>query len=107
MSDILLKDTFFLPGVIEQGDNFDGLCRGLAQQPAEAVDRNIDASVKEHLFRTGFEFGGDLKALDINRGRLNGLPSYNDFRSYCGLKRAQVWSDFKCDIDQEVLIFEF
>lgn len=46
------------------------------------------------MFANGAAFGGDLISTDIMRGREHGLPSYNDYRQTCGLRRASSWSGF-------------
>lgn len=89
-----LSDWFNRPGILEAGDNFDYLSRGMATQPEELTDINFDAEIKHFLFRRGRPFGSDLRAIDIQRNRDHGLASYNDFREFCGLKRAQTWEDF-------------
>lgn len=73
---------------------FDNLNRGMVTQPEQDTDINIDPEVKHFLFRQNQPFGMDLKALDIQRNRDHGLASYNDFREFCGLKRAHSFEDF-------------
>lgn len=49
-------------------------------------------------------FGGDLRAIDIQRNRDHGLASYNDLREYCGVKRANNWEDYSDLIELDVRI---
>ncbi|KAG4075838.1 hypothetical protein HA402_003664 [Bradysia odoriphaga] len=89
-----LSDWFNRPAIIEANDNYDSLTRGHATQPQELTDNNYDAEIKHFLFRGNRPFGGDLRAIDIQRNRDHGLASYNDFREFCGLRRAHDWNDF-------------
>ncbi|XP_075148050.1 peroxidase [Haematobia irritans] len=98
-----LSDWFNRPGIIEAGDNFDSLTRGHATQPEELTDINFDREIKHFLFRRNMPFGMDLRAIDIQRNRDHGLASYNDFREFCGLRRAQRWEDYADLIDAQVI----
>lgn len=89
-----LSDWLNRPAILEADNNFDSLTRGLATQPEELTDINFDAEIKHFLFRRGRPFGGDLRAIDIQRNRDHGLASYNDFREFCGLNRANSFDDF-------------
>ncbi|XP_075148301.1 peroxidase-like [Haematobia irritans] len=93
------QDTFEL---MRNGKAFDPMTRGLLMQLQKRVDTNLDKEIKHFLDRQPFdEFGTDLKSVDIQRGRDFGLPSYNDYREYCGLPRAFHWSDFSDHISPE------
>ncbi|KAJ8985608.1 hypothetical protein NQ317_015101 [Molorchus minor] len=89
-----LSDWFNRPQILEEGDNFDDLSRGLNTQPQMASDPFHDSEITQFLFRAGQPFGQDLKAIDIQRNRDHGLASYNDYRTFCGLPRAQTFEDF-------------
>jgi peroxidase len=97
-----LSDWFNRPVIVESGDNYDFLSRGLATQPEELTDINFDVEIKHFLFRRGMPFGADLRAIDIQRNRDHGLASYNDFREFCGVRRANSWEDFLDLISQRV-----
>ncbi|KAK8781291.1 hypothetical protein V5799_017369 [Amblyomma americanum] len=46
-----------------------------------------------HLFEPpGFGFGADLAAFNVQRGRDHGIPSYNDWREFCGMSRITDFS---------------
>jgi len=96
-----LSDWLLRPAILEEGDNFDNLARGLCTQPELDVDPFHDSEIIHYLFRRQRPFGSDLKALDIQRNRDHGLASYNDMRHFCGLPKAHTWNDFLDVISKE------
>uniref|UniRef100_A0A0C9QVC3 Pxd_0 protein n=1 Tax=Fopius arisanus TaxID=64838 RepID=A0A0C9QVC3_9HYME len=100
-----LSDWFMRPSIIEQANNMDALTRGLADQPEQIRDEFYDREITVFLFRGRNSLGGDLRATDIQRNRDHGLASYNDYRDFCGLKRAQTWNDFSDTISPLVQLF--
>ncbi|XP_030749418.1 peroxidase isoform X2 [Sitophilus oryzae] len=92
---IRLSDWFNRPAIIEQGNNFAELTRGLATQPELAADAYHDSEITLNWLRQpGQQLGQDLKAICIQRNRDHGLASYNDYRHFCGLPRAYSFQDF-------------
>ncbi|XP_011500917.1 PREDICTED: peroxidase-like [Ceratosolen solmsi marchali] len=89
-----LSDHFNRPAVIEEDDNLDKLTRGMAFQPQEASDQWFDSEITNYLFRNGRKLGDDLRAIDVQRNRDHGLATYNDYRAYAKLPKANKWSDF-------------
>lgn len=69
----------------------DGISRWITTEFNYLSDRFIADSVRNQLFETKPGNGFDLVAIDIQRGRDHGIPSYNEFRRFCGLKPAIIF----------------
>merc|ERR1711963_660939 len=78
-----LSDTFFKT-VEFVGDGADQIISGMVQQPIQSRDRFISSDVSEKLFKEDKVFGKDLIALNIQRGRDHGIPSYSEFYKVLG-----------------------
>ena len=56
----------------------DAYMMGLINQVAQALDDSVTQEVTNHLFQEpGKNFGLDLAALNMQRGREHGVPGYN------------------------------
>ena len=86
---IALQDAFFDPQRIKD-NGVDSLLVGLPTQVAQEVDNLLVDGVREFLFPAGTG-GFDLAAVNIQRGRDVGLPSYNDARRELGLAPATTF----------------
>lgn len=81
-----LSGSFFnISAIVDEG-NIDPILRGLAYQKAERIDLFIVDELRNNPFGTSILGGQDLVAIDIQRGRDHGLPSYNEFRKSLGLR---------------------
>uniref|UniRef100_A0A1A9Z7D9 Peroxidase n=1 Tax=Glossina pallidipes TaxID=7398 RepID=A0A1A9Z7D9_GLOPL len=69
---------------------------------ATAAFRYFHSQIEGRLERNR-PFGSDLRAIDIQRNRDHGLASYNDYREFCGLRRANSWEDFTDLIAVEIV----
>ena len=78
-----LSDTFFKT-VEFVGDGADQIISGMVQQPIQSRDRFISSEVSQKLFKEDKVFGKDLIALNIQRGRDHGIPSYSEFYKRLG-----------------------
>ena len=86
---IALADAFFDPQIVKD-NGVDSFLLGLPTQVAQEVDNLLVDGVRNFLFpaTTG---GFDLAAVNIQRGRDVGLPSYNDARRELGLTPATAF----------------
>lgn len=102
---ILLRDGFFKTDMFLQPGMIDEVSRGLVATPMETLDQFITGEVTNHLFEDRkIPFSGiDLIALNVQRARDHGIPSYNNYRALCNLKRAANWEDLQREIPPEVI----
>jgi len=78
-----LQDNFFDPALLEKYGT-DAIMRGNLATPGLAVDTNFADDVRNNLFKSfGSDEGGDLFAINIQRGREHGIGSYLDVRRWC------------------------
>ena len=82
---VLMNNTFFDPRFLQsKSSNLNGFLNGMMMQPMGKADRFMDPSVTRHLFHAnGSGYGGDLAAIDIQRGRDVGLSGFNSWVQFC------------------------
>ena len=101
-----LHKAFFAPfRLIEEG-GIDPIMRGLYGSSAKKLRPGefLNQELTEKLFKLANEVALDLAALNVQRGRDHGLPSYNEIRKHCGLRHASVFEDLGREItDRELL----
>ncbi|KAK7002154.1 hypothetical protein SK128_016026, partial [Halocaridina rubra] len=92
-NNLRLSENQFSPFILYRRGGLDSLLRGLSIQPSEKFDRHFSEELTNHLFGGKKQFGMDLVALNIQRGRDHGLPNYNQWRKICGLPLARDFND--------------
>ncbi len=87
-----LREVFFSPQkFIETG--LEPILRGFATQVCQKVDAFFVDDIRNFLFGNPGDGGFDLLALNIQRGRDHGLPSYNEARKQLGLDPKTDFSE--------------
>lgn len=103
-----LNDVFFNPNFLaDNPDHLDLVVKGLATQAAQENDLEMVDEIRNQLFENPFAglAGVDLMALDIQRGRDHGLPSYNESREAYGLEPVTSVTQITSDpVTQQALI---
>ena len=96
---ISLVEAFFDPYVLQQPGVEEAILKYLASDVSQNVDLPMVDSVRNILFGDpGSGAGGqDLFALDIQRGRDVGLPTYNEARVAYGLPAVTSFSQISSD----------
>jgi len=101
VSQYRVRDGFFNHEFIAMhgGEGYDLILGGLMQQNSQTYDTFITEDVTNFLLREReHDFGGDLIARNLQRGREHGLPSYNVYRQVCGFSgMGNSWSTSKPD----------
>ena len=95
----LLRDTYFRPDRLLEGGGIEPLLRGAAQQVCQEIDAKTVGELRNFLFGNPGSGGLDLAALNIQRGRDHGLPSYNQARMDLGLQAKSSYNQITSDSD--------
>merc|ERR1719512_691338 len=78
-SQFQLRDNYFNMQnyLVGRGKGMEQILQGLINQPAQEMDRFVTEDATNFLFREiGHDFGSDLVARNIQRGRDHGLPGF-------------------------------
>ncbi|XP_050293692.1 peroxidase-like [Anthonomus grandis grandis] len=92
-----LSNNFLSPHLLERDlESFDDLTRGMCTQAMDRSDAYHTSEITSHWLRNPktHPIGQDLKSIDIQRGRVHGLASYNEYRKLCGLPKASTFLGF-------------
>jgi hypothetical protein len=92
-----LKDAFFAPDRIIDEGGIDPLLRGVADMVTEELDAQIVDGLRNFLFGPPGAGGLDLAALNIQRGRDHGLPTYSEYREALVGEAPSGFSDITAD----------
>ncbi|GAB6025721.1 hypothetical protein CHUAL_011705 [Chamberlinius hualienensis] len=100
-----LRNAFFSPFRIFEEGGIDPLLRGLftVATKLKKPDQLVNSELTEQLFRQVNLVALDLAAINIQRGRDHGLPSYNQYRKWCNLTEARSFHDLRKDITNQQL----
>ncbi|XP_008576610.1 PREDICTED: thyroid peroxidase [Galeopterus variegatus] len=101
-----LHDVFFSPWRLIQGGGVDPLLRGLLARPAklQVQDQLMNMELTERLFVISNSGTMDLASLNLQRGRDHGLPGYNAWREFCGLRRLETPADLSTAIGSSSVV---
>ena len=95
---LTLADTFFLPTGVVQESGIDPILRGIGSSLSQNVDLKLIDDVRNLLFNFGSHTSGrDLFAINVERGRLNGVNDYNSVRETYGLSQINSFADITKD----------
>ncbi|XP_030022207.2 chorion peroxidase [Manduca sexta] len=93
-NNVSLHDELTNPSNIWSIGAVDRLLLGMVNQPIQHRDEFITDELTNHLFQTPqIDFGMDLAAINIQRGRDHGVPSYTTWREPCGLSVIEDFED--------------
>lgn len=97
IDEIELADAFFNPDFIPAIGGIDPVIRYMAVDRSQHVDNTIVGPLRNFLFGPPGSGGFDLAALNIQRGRDHGLPSYNKVRADFGLRPVRSFRQITSD----------
>lgn len=72
---------------------YNNYVRGLITQGSEVIDENVTPEITNHLFQRNNQFGLDLPAINMQRGRDHAIGTYTQARKTCGLEEVKSFQD--------------
>ncbi|KAG6441937.1 hypothetical protein O3G_MSEX002076 [Manduca sexta] len=87
-------DDEFRSGILEVNNTEADLTQGAFRQRAAKIDYNMDPDLAERVLGE-LQTASDLLAIDMMRGRDEGLAPYNEYRKLCGLPHAHKFFDLE------------
>jgi hypothetical protein len=95
---VALRDAFFRPDRLINEGGVDPILRGLMMSTQQEIDSKVVDEVRNFLFdNPSFVVANDLAALNVQRGRDHGLPSYNQARADFGLAAVTSFAEISSD----------
>ena len=97
---LTLADVFFRSVSVVRETGIDPILRGVASSLSQDVDTKVIDDVRNLLFGgASGAVGRDLLAINIERGRLNGVADYNTVRKAYGLSSIKKFSQITSNIE--------
>jgi len=93
-----LRTAFTNPTFLKDEGGIEPFLRGLAAQKHQKIDTKVTSDLRNFLFGNPAAGGLDLVALNIERGREKGLPSFNTVRQNFGLTAISNFNQITADI---------
>ena len=106
---LTLSEVFFPGSGVLQEAGIDSIIRGISSSQSQQVDNEIIDDVRNLLFGMGPRgsvSARDLAAINIERGRLNGLADYNTVREAFGLSRVTSFAEITSDLEKQATLEE-
>uniref|UniRef100_A0A1B6CWK3 NAD(P)H oxidase (H2O2-forming) n=1 Tax=Clastoptera arizonana TaxID=38151 RepID=A0A1B6CWK3_9HEMI len=88
-------------GDVMHDSSLEELMMGMTSQLAEKEDTVLCSDVRDKLFGPNEFSRRDLGALNIMRGRDNGVPDYNTVRQYFRLPKRKTWEEINPTLFEE------
>ena len=95
---LTLAEVFFRPTEVVQESGIDPILRGISSSLSQNVDLKLIDDLRNLLFKFGpQDIGRDLFAINIERGRVNGVNDYNTVRESFGLDKVTNFAEISSD----------
>ncbi|XP_075146789.1 chorion peroxidase [Haematobia irritans] len=99
---INIPDVMFNPSRMRIRTFYDDMLLTMLQQPMQKVDSAVTHGLSRFLFRGHNPFGLDLAAFNIQRGRDQGLRSYNDYMELMGNRRIHRFEELPPEVGRKL-----